>query len=155
MDNPTKLTQDLAARFARIDGFGGFMQSVALLAGLTSTKGWQDPNGAERFPGAKPIGLKQWGEAQIMAGIITEAVPGAPWPEPGADTDDCGFILLQWVISHNAQLDLTLRSSLVQKTYQWTQIRDGIRSEARSSNDYRDVIAALKATMVGAPKRLA
>jgi hypothetical protein len=154
MDNPTLLGQELATRFARIDGFADFMRSLSLLAGLTSTNGWQDPSGTKLYPNAKPIGLRQWGEAQIMAGIITEAVPGAPWPEPGADTDDCGYILMQWKISHNAQLDLTLRGSLVQKTYQWTQMRDGIRSEARSSNDYRDVIASLRATMVGAPKRL-
>lgn len=148
--NPAKIADEVYGRFARIPGFDRFMHSVSLLSALASTPGWEDPSGNKTQPGAKPIGLKQWGDAQMIAGLITEAVAGAPWPEPAIDTEDCGLILLQWQASANAQLDLVLRSSLVHKAYEWTQMRDGFRSEPHRSNDPREVIASLRSVVLGA-----
>lgn len=150
MKNPTKLVDELYARFDRVPGFRRFLQTVGILADLSSTPGWHDKDGKPTSPGAKAIGRAQWGDAQMVAGLITEAAHGAPWPEPGIDTDDAGFILLQWQIADNAQLDLEYRHGSNHKRYRWTMMREGIRSERYASDDPQDVVASLRAVMVGA-----
>jgi hypothetical protein len=155
MKNPARIVDELYRRFAAIDGFRRFMDSVSVLSSLASTPGWHDANGHPTQPGAKPIGLAQWGDAQIIAGLITEAVRGAPWPEPGVDTDDAGYILLQWKIADNAQLDLEFRHGMQHKKYTWTTIREGMKSDRYASDDPTAVIASLRSVMVGAQQRQA
>lgn len=147
-------------QFAKIPGWSAFVLDTAARVQLTSTPGWE--NGSERpietedgpvamphytRPGAKAIGLAQWGVAISTAGLISLAVPGVSAPYADANPD--GSIVLTWAFSDSEGLSLTLRANLLQQNYEWTQMIDGA-PRSFTDNDPGEVIASLKAVVKSA-----
>jgi hypothetical protein len=136
-------------RLHQVAGFEDFVASIGPLAMLASTPGWEDADANKTTPGAKPIGLAQWGAAIAAAGLMVEAESRAGWPIPGIDP--AGFIWLTWRIADNAELALELHADILAQTYKWTAMRDGIRVPYKSY-DPREVIASLRSVLVGAQR---
>ena len=145
--NPARVAGDLLGRLQLIPGWRAFTQNVAPLSALASTPGWEDSDGRKTQPGAKAIGLAQWGSAMTVAAVVTDAVRGAPWPDPGIDPS--GFLWLTWRIGDSAELALELHADMNRQTYKWTSMRDGT-PRSHSSESLGDVVEALRAVMVGA-----
>lgn len=134
--NPARLPDTLRMRMELVPGWQEFLADVGVRAQLTSTPGWE--NGEERTietergpvsmphksrPGAKAIGLAQWGVAISVAAIFADIAPEAELPYADADPD--GSIVLTWAFTESLGLTLTLHSSLLRQTYEWTQLLDG------------------------------
>ena len=45
----------------------------AILANYASTSGWEDSSGKKTEPGAKPIGMAQWGAAIVLGELCAYA----------------------------------------------------------------------------------
>lgn len=145
--NGARMAAEVHGRLSLVPGFREFAGNVAILANYASTSGWEDSSGKKTEPGAKPIGMAQWGAAIVTAGMIAEQVPQAGMPTPGADP--LGFVWLTWEFKNGARLELELHADLLAQRYEWTNVRDGMPAR-HSSNELREVVEALRSVMVGA-----
>lgn len=138
--NPARLAAGLLDQMASVPGWREFQTECAALAALAGQPGWEDSNAVQTHPGAKPIGLAQWGAAMSTAGLVSHAA-GCPYPSPGIDPT--GFIWLNWRAGAG-EFSLELHASLLNQSYKWRRIVDGMPRE-HASPRLEDVVEAVRA----------
>jgi hypothetical protein len=145
--NPAHLPREFYGWCQTLPGWADFVNEVSVLAQVASTPGWEDDDTHKTQPGAKPIGLAQWGSAIAVAAIATHGADAVALPKPGIDP--AGFVWLTWS-GAGGELALELHANLLHQSYTWTIVRDGMPMP-HESRELRDVIEAVRsvATKVG------
>lgn len=123
-------------------------REMGQLADTTSRLGWDRDEDAldgakPSVTGAKPIGVRLWSEALMLAVAVALEFPDLPHVTPGADPS--GHIWLTWESGAGTRLALKLEQGLlVRYSYVWETTLWGVKSHHRSAR-VRDVFEALRA----------
>ena len=130
--NHAKIAKELFERLVHTDGWQQFVLDCGNAKTLSSTPGWEDGQSPPRptHPGAKPIGDAQWGAAVATVLSILAAVPALQLPKPAPAPD--GFICMEWDIE-NAFFGLQIHAGIMQQTYKWGRVLDGMPREHEST----------------------